>query len=739
MPLVFLLLLHIFLRLVFAQDITARIAQEQEYARVIETANAPIFGVDLMGKVTLWNKCSADVTSFYSAEVMGRQLVQQFICEDFRVLAQEVIDKALRGEETANFEFSIITKTQTKVHILLNATPQRNKFGHVIGMVSIGQDITARIVHAEEYSKLIDTANALIFCVDISGKVTVWNKCAANISGYTSEDTMGHNFVQEFITEAFRASVQGVLDKALRGPVDSNFDFPLVTKDGRRIEISLNATSRRDENGRIVGVVGIGQDITDARARHEAEMRQREAEAAQSAQSTILAHVYHEIRNVVSTVLALAERASEAVDLALEDASGELLKKLPDTVRHLTEHQSLVWAHAVNTLNDMLDVARMENGTYMPSSMLIDLGALCSKAAKLQGPRLKSGVQLHLDCPSPGALIVLSDPSLLLQYLTNLLSNAAKFTESGHVMITCRSSPHATQKGWVNVILGVADTGPGIHPSDQERVLQAFTTGNVVPTEDVGVSVRSTGIGLRLSNLIAGILGGVDPAGGSNCEKDVRGVNADRMKSEKLDVKKSIHITSPLPSRLSAKMTGGGGPGTYLAITASMEIASKESIRKETIAANVNGPSLDDHSFTLEPSGNLRVLVVDDQRTMRQMVCTLFQHVCMEHPDMRVEITTALSGDEAVRVSRQKHFHVITMDQTLSAGYCKTVQAMQGSLRAERRAQGGASDDTPGSFDDIAMLNVDADRMQTSKRRTEFFKDELMHHMVLFQPSYSCA
>ena len=118
------------------------------------------------------------------------------------------------------------------------------------------QDITARIAQEEEYSRLIDTANAPIFGVDMSGMVTVWNKCAANISGYSSEDTMGHCLVQEFITEDFRASVQAVFDKALKGLEDSNFAFPLVTKDGRRLEILLNATSRRDVDGHIIGVVG---------------------------------------------------------------------------------------------------------------------------------------------------------------------------------------------------------------------------------------------------------------------------------------------------------------------------------------------------------------------------------------------------------------------------------------------------------------------------------------------------
>ena len=246
------------------QDITARIAQEQEYARVIETANAPIFGVDLDGKVTVWNKCAADVTSFSSGEVMGQHLVQQFISKEYRKSVQEVLDLALKGEETANFEFPIITKTGAKIQILLNATPRRDEYGSVMGVVGIGQDITGRLAQEQEYSRLIDTANAPIFGVDQVGKVTVWNKCAANISGYSSEETMGHHLVNEFITEDFRSSVQDVLDKALRGEEDSNFAFPLITKEGRRLEILLNATSRRDVDGHIIGVVGIGQVLPRA-------------------------------------------------------------------------------------------------------------------------------------------------------------------------------------------------------------------------------------------------------------------------------------------------------------------------------------------------------------------------------------------------------------------------------------------------------------------------------------------
>ena len=78
--------------------------QDNEYGRLIDTANAPIFGVDTAGNVTVWNKCAAAISGYSSKETIGRRLVQEYIMEDFQATVQEVFDKALRGEETANFQ-----------------------------------------------------------------------------------------------------------------------------------------------------------------------------------------------------------------------------------------------------------------------------------------------------------------------------------------------------------------------------------------------------------------------------------------------------------------------------------------------------------------------------------------------------------------------------------------------------------------------------------------------------------
>uniref|UniRef100_A0A7S2CZD0 histidine kinase n=1 Tax=Florenciella parvula TaxID=236787 RepID=A0A7S2CZD0_9STRA len=635
---------------------------------------------------------------------MGHHLVSEFITEDFRASVQEVLDRALQGVESANFEFPLITKNGARVEVLLNATSRRDAKGRVVGVVGIGQDITARIAQEQEYIRLIDTANAPIFGVDLKGNVTVWNKCAADLTGYSADDTLGRHLVKEFITSDFRASVQRVLDMALQGVETANFEFPIIAKDGsKKLEVLLNATSRRDTEGRVVGMVGIGQDITDAHMKREAELKQREAEAARAAQSTISAHVYHEIRNVVGAVLALAERTRETVELALLEKSQEAVAQLPVKVTRLTDHQRIVCKHAVDTLNDMLDVAKMENGTYTPRSEVVDLGELCRRAAHLQGPRLNKGVEMKIQCPQEGECFILSDPVLLVQYLTNLLSNAAKFTAEGCVLVLCDVKPMDGQ--WVQITLGVGDSGPGIRQEDHERVLQAFTTGDAVPREDMP-STRSTGIGLRLANLIAQILG-------------QNGASA--AQTQKSRDRQALFIESPPAAPALRENLSGGGPGTYLFLNVRATIAPDVQVERHNRLKNSGGYQTGECGVLggpLSPSGVLRVLVVDDQRTMRQMVTMLFQQLAVKFPGLRVVVRTALSGEEAARLvhTTTPGFHLITLDEQMSATYCA-------QLKLEQENSGA-------SFDPSKTCEFDDDRLSNAKRRNAFFESESVNHDI---------
>ena len=147
----------------------------------------------------------------------------------------------------------------------------------VIGaLLDRAEDVEGRARVADDLERLIDTANAPIFGIDTEGRVNEWNQTAAKISGYTKEETLGKRLVQEFITPAYRASVDRVLQGALEGTETANYELTLDAKGGARVMVLLNATPRRTRSGAITGVVGVGQDITELRAK-EREAKEREA------------------------------------------------------------------------------------------------------------------------------------------------------------------------------------------------------------------------------------------------------------------------------------------------------------------------------------------------------------------------------------------------------------------------------------------------------------------------------
>jgi PAS domain-containing protein len=94
----------------------------------------------------------------------------------------------------ANFEFPLFGKTGQRVEVLLNASSRRDANGSIVGMVGVGQDITGmkaaekeRQLVADDLTRLIDSANAPIFGIDVHGKVTEWNQTACRLTGFTKK------------------------------------------------------------------------------------------------------------------------------------------------------------------------------------------------------------------------------------------------------------------------------------------------------------------------------------------------------------------------------------------------------------------------------------------------------------------------------------------------------------------------------------------------------------------------
>ena len=113
-----------------------------ELSTVFDTANAPFFGIDVQGRVNEWNLHAEKITGFSKEEALGRDLVADFITEDYKAAVGVVLEQALEGVETANFEFPLFDRSGGRVDVLFNTTTRRDISDEITGVFGVGQNIT---------------------------------------------------------------------------------------------------------------------------------------------------------------------------------------------------------------------------------------------------------------------------------------------------------------------------------------------------------------------------------------------------------------------------------------------------------------------------------------------------------------------------------------------------------------------------------------------------------------------
>ena len=460
-----------------------------ELTQLIDTANAPIFGIDAAGRVTEWNQSTVRISGFEKAEVLGRDLVQDFITEEYKASVKVVLDNALGGEETANFEFPLYTKGGSRLDVLLNASTRRDLEGNIIGVIGVGQDITSENLArkesertSSELTQLIDTANAPIFGIDAEGRVTEWNQSAARITGFEKQEVLGRYMVQDFITEEYKDSVKGVFDKALGGEETSNFEFPLYTKDEQRLEILLNASTRRDVEGKIVGVIGVGQDITSLKEKEFALQQSQKMEAV----GQLTGGLAHDFNNLLSIV------------------QGNL-RFLQEDLGTVSNEITLLFEDALSAVEDGVELTGRllqfsSNRNLQPRMQ--DVNEAMEKFYRLMSRTIGEKISLDLRLPEE-SLSVSVDPSQLENALLNLVINARDaMPRGGQINITAEKMSNEKTKQQVKqtemneltnkdfVKISVCDQGEGINPNIIDRITEPFFT-----TKDVGAG---TGLGLSM-------------------------------------------------------------------------------------------------------------------------------------------------------------------------------------------------------------------------------------------------
>lgn len=240
----------------------------------------------------------------------------------------------------------------------------------------------------------------------------------------------------------------------------TQMEYRILRPDSSERWIWSHSFPVRSANGEIARVVAITEDITD-RKRAEEDLRHARdvAQAATEDKSTLLAHVSHEVRSPLNAIFGLCEMLLDS--------------DLNESQRHDLERISQL-THSLNALaNDLLDYSKVGSRTVELKSIPFHVQAVLEDALAPFTAKPKPDV-VFSGAIDPGVPpVVVGDPNRFRQVLTNLIGNAAKFTERGavHTRIDVARGP----AGAVVLRCTVEDTGPGIAIEDQHRIFKPFS------------------------------------------------------------------------------------------------------------------------------------------------------------------------------------------------------------------------------------------------------------------------
>lgn len=459
---------------------------------------------------------------------------------------------------------------------------------------------------------LINTLPDLIWLKDSRGVYLACNRRFEQFFGAEEKAIVGktdYDFVSKELADFFRAHDRKAMEK--NGPSVNEEEVPFAN-DGHRELLETTKAPMRDAEGRLIGVLGIGHDITQRKAAEQELQHHRDhlqelvnertadlqlakesAEAANRAKSLFLARMSHELRTPLNGIIGMTHLAlRDSVEIRQRDQ----LQKIHQSSQHL-----------LGVINDILDLSKIEAGRLVLEHIEFKIADLIQNVRTLTEPRVgEKGLAFRIECAdSLGSQLYRGDPLRISQILLNLVSNAIKFTDSGQVLLTVTRADRREDSD--RVCFSVTDTGIGIAVEDQERLFTPFEQLDGSLTRKYG----GTGLGLAISRRL------VEQMGGEIGVASVAGQGA--------------------TFRFSIWLERTNNPAAVVA------------------------PSLDAdqlrHRLAAEFPGS-RVLLVEDEPISREIACILLE-------DAGLVVEWAENGRQAVSMAQSRPFDLVLMDMQM--------------------------------------------------------------------------
>jgi PAS domain S-box-containing protein len=313
-----------------------------------------------------------------------------------------------------------------------------------------------------------------VVITDAEGVVVSMNRAMERMVGWRREEVQGRAYDNVFpLVDTWGqliAADKEFLGRAIRArePVVSRgFDVALLTRDGRRVPVSVAAAPILDEEGELLGGVDVIRDVS-----HEREVDQLK--------SSLISTVSHELRTPLTMIQGFSELLlTREVD---EKNSREALEKIVASAKRLGR-----------LIEDLLSVSRIESGRLEVRLDSVDVAHVVEDVTALFGRDRKVRIDLDNELPS-----VMADGELLIRILTNLLSNAVKYSSAeSPISVAARSTDSSVE-------VSVSDQGIGMAKEETERLFEKFFRADHPEVRSAG----GTGLGLYITKNLVEMQGG---------------------------------------------------------------------------------------------------------------------------------------------------------------------------------------------------------------------------------------
>jgi len=358
---------------------------------------------------------------------------------------------------------------------------------------------TAELRQQARYLRtLIDMLPMWAWFKDTESRFLAVNRAAADNRGLKPEELVGksdHDVFPPNVADAFRADDLEVMTSRRNKTLEETHAAP-----GGTIWLETFKAPVIDEDGTVLGTVGVARDISERKAAEAArEAALAEAQRLARMRSEFLAQMSHELRTPLNGILGFAQILQSDPPLSERQAKG--LRIIEESGRHL-----------LRLIDDILDLARIDAGKLVLSPSNVSLPALLQAVCDIVRVKAEEkGLSFNFETVDELPAAVQVDEKCLRQVLLNLLSNAIKFTDSGHVTLRVRALPPSSHdqpdetgvEAMARLRFEVHDTGIGISEAQQVRLFQPFEQ-----VADMQRRAGGTGLGLAISRQVIRMMGG---------------------------------------------------------------------------------------------------------------------------------------------------------------------------------------------------------------------------------------